>query len=175
MQPSRSHMTLETFFVAPPPDRAAGEATAAASFANTTLKLAISEHYTLLRGAIAQLAGALLVYRNSACFEPDAIVALATQAQRRANETLAALLRASTAPPLLVSCRAAAEHLRLAARLILESLRAGGSGLQSAERAFAPLKEAYRVLAAAASDRDGCMMIASDGCCCCPPKLLMRT
>jgi hypothetical protein len=173
MWPPRLHMTLETFFVAPPPGTAAEEATVGASFTDTALKLAISEHYTLLRGAIAQLAGALLVYRNSARFEPDAIVALATQAQRRANETLAAL-RAGTAPPLLVSCRAAAEHLRLAARLVLESLRAGG-GLQSAERAFAPLKEAYRVLAGAASNRDGCTMIAFDGCCCCPPKPLMRT
>ncbi|QEX24452.1 hypothetical protein FRZ61_43930 [Hypericibacter adhaerens] len=135
-------------------------------------KLLLSEQYSLLRGAIAQLSGALLVYRNASAFSADAVAALAASAAERARDGLAAVIDRKVLqanPPIARACLGAAALLDRAAAIVAGSLRAGGGGLHEAETALLGLRRAYALLAAAASERDGCTMIAFDSCCCCVP------
>jgi hypothetical protein len=128
----------------------------------------ISVHYTLLRGAIAQLSGALLIFRNSTRFEPDAIAMLAKDASKRSAEAIEAI---GDAPGVIArACVSAAHSLQCASSRVQGGLTVGGGGLERAEAALPFLSLAYRELTEAADDREGCTMIAFDGCCCCKPK-----
>jgi hypothetical protein len=139
-------------------------------------KLIISHQYSHLRGAIAQLAGALLLYRNASRFEPDAVMAMADEAGNRADHALRVLpIHGQGIDTAIVrACISAAVLLRSAAKLVSESLHSGGGGLDLADLAFEPVRQAHLVLSGAASDRDGCTMIAFDGCCCCSTKKMLR-
>jgi hypothetical protein len=137
-------------------------------------RLVLSEHYSALRGAIAQLAGALLVYRNARAFAPQAVAALAADAAvraRRSEEALASQAVAAANRSVARACLAAARLVRLAADAIEKSLGVRGGGLEQAERALFAVRRAYALLAAAASERDGCTMIGFDTCCCCARRL----
>ena len=150
----------------------------AASFAivggeATNAILTISQQYALQRGAVAELLGALLVYRHSARFAVASIWMLADDAKRRARTSLSVLSEeeeVGTRRSIVRACLVAAQFIDLAASRILASLCAGGGGLAEAETALVPLRQAYKTLAAVASEREGCRMVAFGSCCCCSPK-----
>ncbi len=131
-------------------------------------QLRISDLYAILRGAIGQMAGAMLIYRHGHR-SLDVVAAMVADAEERTTQCMDMLAEATVPQRQLTirnSCVMAAELMQAAAAIIRGSMRVGGGGLDEAERALQVVRRAYGVLAAAADRLEGCGMIAFEACCC---------
>jgi hypothetical protein len=132
-------------------------------------QLAISEQYTSLRGALGLIAGALLLYRSSRRSDFSYVIAMVQETERRAKASLEILAdhrELATSARFADACIAAASLTGTAAKMVRESLLVNGGGLEQAELAYRPIKEAYAFLAGASGEHDGCSMVSFSSCCC---------
>lgn len=135
-------------------------------------RLAISPHYTVLRRAIGQLGGLLLLYRT-ASYGRTAEIASSLEGVSAEWRGAVQGLRSITAPPRLrrihTEVNTAAELIGVAISMLRTSFKAAGGGVTPADAALAPLKRAQRILLAVSDDRFGMTMVSYATACCCSP------
>lgn len=137
-------------------------------------RLAIAPHYSVLRRAIGQLGGLLLLYRTA---RHGRIEEIASSLDGVSTEWRAAVegLRSIRVPLRLRRIHAevlvAAGLIGAAADCLRRSLEATGGGVEAADAALGPLKRAQRILLAVSDDRLGMGMVSYATACCCSPEI----
>ncbi|HWA45859.1 MAG TPA: hypothetical protein VHA10_21745 [Hypericibacter adhaerens] len=133
-------------------------------------RLAIAPHYSVLRRAIGQLGGLLLLYRTVRKTRVEEIAASlegVSAEWREAHDGLRAIAPAPRMRRIHGEVLAAAELIATATEILRGSLRATGGGVEAADAALAPLQRAQRILLAVSDDRLGMGMVSYDTACCC--------
>ena len=141
-------------------------------------RLAIAPYYSVLRRAVGQLGGLLLLYRTGRLGRIDEIAASLEGVDAERREAFDRL-RSLTPPPrmrwIYGQILVAAKLIEAAADLLRGSLNAGGGGVDAADAALAPLQRAQRILLAVSDDRLGMGMVSYAAACCCAPVIDQTT
>lgn len=135
-------------------------------------RLAIAPHYSVLRRAIGQLGGLLLLYRTVRRTRVEEVAASLEGVRVECREALDGLRAISPTPRMRRihgEVLAAAELIAIATDILGRSLKAAGGGVAAADAALAPLQRAQRILLAVSDDRLGMGMVSYDTACCCSP------
>lgn len=141
-------------------------------------RLEIAPHYSVLRRAIGQLGGLLLLYRTArvARIEEIAVSLDGVDAEwREALDGLRSITPSARMHWIHAQILVAAKLIETAASLLRRSLKAGGGGVGVADAALLPLQRAQRILLAVSDDRLGMGMVSYASACCCAPKIDQTT
>jgi hypothetical protein len=141
-------------------------------------RLAIAPHYSVLRRAVGQLGGLLLLYRTVRQSKVEEIATALEGVDTEMREAVDGLRAISPAPRMRRihgEVLAAAELIGMAAGILRRSLNVTGGGVAAADAALAPLQRAQRLLLAVSDDRLGMGMVSYDTACCCAPEIRTAT
>jgi hypothetical protein len=136
-------------------------------------RLAIASHYSVLRRAIGQLGGLMLLYRTARLCRIEQIAASLKDVDaewREAVDGLRSIVPSPRMRRIHGQVLLAAKLIETAADLLGRSLKVGG-GVAVADTALAPLQRAQRILLAVSDDRFGMGMVSYATACCCAPAI----
>jgi len=132
-------------------------------------RLALAPHYALLRRALAQTAGLMLIHRAGRTTTRDEIACVLEAVGSECAQALDGL-ESLTLPASLrrthAELRQAAHLVTLAIESVRRSLGPGSSGIEQADCGIAPLRQAHRLMANASDDRYGMAMASFAHACC---------
>ena len=133
-------------------------------------RLAIAPHYSVLRRAIGQLGGLLLLYRSARVGRVEEIAMSLDGVDAEFRDAVDGLRAIAPAPRMKrihSQVLTAAQLIETAAELLRRSLKIGGGGVAAADAALAPLQRAQRILLSVSDDRFGMGMVSYATACCC--------
>jgi hypothetical protein len=137
-------------------------------------RLALAPHYAVLRRAVGQLGGLLLLYRTGRNSRVEEIACSLDGVRTEWREAVAGL-RAATPTAAMrriqVEMLTAARLVGRATDILDDSLKATGGGVAAADAALVPLRRAQRILLGVSDDRFGMGMVSYATACCCSQPL----